>query len=137
MLVVVLTLKKKSEQERQALASQRSTANTIRPFLGGGRTAEPGYERRPWHTDSRHRFMILALEGVRRELISRRKFYELSRLAELDRDEADVFLSAVDSDAADRDVNKKSVPKGRFFFSSRRRHTRWNCDWSSDVCSSD
>src|SRR5689334_3211137 len=25
----------------------------------------------------------------------------------------------------------------RFFFSSRRRHTSWNCDWSSDVCSSD
>src|SRR5689334_25221439 len=24
-----------------------------------------------------------------------------------------------------------------FFMSSRRRHTRWNCDWSSDVCSSD
>src|SRR6267143_4465676 len=24
-----------------------------------------------------------------------------------------------------------------FFFSSRRRHTRWNWDWSSDVCSSD
>src|SRR5260370_26720540 len=24
-----------------------------------------------------------------------------------------------------------------FFFSSRRRHTRFNCDWSSDVCSSD
>src|SRR5438309_3975907 len=24
-----------------------------------------------------------------------------------------------------------------FFFSSRRRHTRWNCDWSSHVCSSD
>src|SRR3989338_1455398 len=24
-----------------------------------------------------------------------------------------------------------------FFFSSRRRHTRWNCAWSSDVCSSD
>src|SRR5689334_24183227 len=24
-----------------------------------------------------------------------------------------------------------------FFFSSGRRHTRWNCDWSSDVCSSD
>src|SRR5689334_25103479 len=24
-----------------------------------------------------------------------------------------------------------------FFFSSRRRHTRWICDWSSDVCSSD
>src|SRR5690625_6374245 len=26
---------------------------------------------------------------------------------------------------------------GAFFFSSRRRHTRWPRDWSSDVCSSD
>src|SRR2546430_13034827 len=24
-----------------------------------------------------------------------------------------------------------------FFFSSRRRHRRFDCDWSSDVCSSD
>src|SRR2546430_12310776 len=24
-----------------------------------------------------------------------------------------------------------------FIFSSRRRHTRFDCDWSSDVCSSD
>src|SRR6266481_6706260 len=24
-----------------------------------------------------------------------------------------------------------------FFFASRSRHTSWNCDWSSDVCSSD
>src|SRR2546430_12555477 len=28
-------------------------------------------------------------------------------------------------------------PKRNFFFSSRRRHTRFDCDWSSDVCSSD
>src|SRR5439155_15176377 len=27
--------------------------------------------------------------------------------------------------------------KPHFFFSSRRRHTRWPRDWSSDVCSSD
>src|SRR5207237_5735601 len=26
---------------------------------------------------------------------------------------------------------------GIFFFSSRRRHTSFKCDWSSDVCSSD
>src|SRR5688572_31500731 len=26
---------------------------------------------------------------------------------------------------------------GRFFFSSRRRYTRFDYDWSSDVCSSD
>src|SRR5256886_8319713 len=31
----------------------------------------------------------------------------------------------------------KSVMCGFFFFSSRRRHTRFDCDWSSDVCSSD
>src|SRR2546430_14005505 len=29
------------------------------------------------------------------------------------------------------------MPSGVFFFSSRRRHTRFDCDWSSDVCSSD
>src|SRR2546430_11207891 len=28
-------------------------------------------------------------------------------------------------------------PSRRFFLSSRRRHTRFDCDWSSDVCSSD
>src|SRR2546430_8734973 len=28
-------------------------------------------------------------------------------------------------------------PRSFFFFSSRRRHTRFDCDWSSDVCSSD
>ena len=27
--------------------------------------------------------------------------------------------------------------RGFFFFSSRRRHTRYWRDWSSDVCSSD
>src|SRR5690348_12182132 len=30
-----------------------------------------------------------------------------------------------------------SRPLLYFFFSSRRRHTRWTGDWSSDVCSSD
>src|SRR5205085_4856090 len=29
------------------------------------------------------------------------------------------------------------IPTASFFFSSRRRHTRFDCDWSSDVCSSD
>src|SRR5690606_40443174 len=30
-----------------------------------------------------------------------------------------------------------SACSGLFFFSSRRRHTRFSRDWSSDVCSSD
>src|SRR2546427_10307204 len=31
----------------------------------------------------------------------------------------------------------QGVANPNFFFSSRRRHTRFDCDWSSDVCSSD
>src|SRR5690625_4477977 len=31
----------------------------------------------------------------------------------------------------------ESSDVSKFFFSSRRRHTRWPRDWSSDVCSSD
>src|SRR5256886_5421434 len=36
-------------------------------------------------------------------------------------------------------INKMLTSLGYFvfFFSSRRRHTRFDCDWSSDVCSSD
>src|SRR2546430_6854871 len=35
------------------------------------------------------------------------------------------------------DVLLKFAILKSFFFSSRRRHTRFDCDWSSDVCSSD
>src|SRR5256886_11692166 len=34
-------------------------------------------------------------------------------------------------------VNQNMRVSISFFFSSRRRHTRFDCDWSSDVCSSD
>src|SRR5260370_6002243 len=36
-----------------------------------------------------------------------------------------------------REVVAPTVTELVFFFSSRRRHTRFKCDWSSDVCSSD
>src|SRR5947207_8287523 len=35
------------------------------------------------------------------------------------------------------DTLKVKIISVTFFFSSRRRHTRSLCDWSSDVCSSD
>src|SRR5690348_9594360 len=36
------------------------------------------------------------------------------------------------------EMSRKTRAEGQeFFFSSRRRHTRWTGDWSSDVCSSD
>src|SRR5256885_13143985 len=34
-------------------------------------------------------------------------------------------------------VRRKEIEAYVFFFSSRRRHTRLQGDWSSDVCSSD
>src|SRR5437870_11424919 len=36
-----------------------------------------------------------------------------------------------------RALEPYELPGVLFFFSSRRRHTRWPRDWSSDVCSSD
>src|SRR6266508_1611515 len=36
-----------------------------------------------------------------------------------------------------RPLGYRVRPPPLFFFSSRRRHTRWPRDWSSDVCSSD
>src|SRR5439155_7575630 len=37
----------------------------------------------------------------------------------------------------DRTMFRGHAVEYLFFFSSRRRHTRWPRDWSSDVCSSD
>src|SRR2546430_9216669 len=34
-------------------------------------------------------------------------------------------------------IHQRLLSFASFFFSSRRRHTRFDCDWSSDVCSSD
>src|SRR5260370_10144558 len=43
------------------------------------------------------------------------------------------------SEETNRKIEIESVMSSvsSFFFSSRRRHTRFKCDWSSDVCSSD
>src|SRR5438034_1402711 len=41
------------------------------------------------------------------------------------------------TDIAGDPVLYGNLPPRDFFFSSRRRHTRSLCDWSSDVCSSD
>src|SRR2546430_10063207 len=48
-------------------------------------------------------------------------------------------LVACSSEIAQRNRRNGHCGRGSrfFFFSSRRRHTRFDCDWSSDVCSSD
>src|SRR2546430_10732634 len=35
------------------------------------------------------------------------------------------------------ELYKRAIYSILYFFSSRRRHTIFDCDWSSDVCSSD
>src|SRR5689334_20205174 len=44
-------------------------------------------------------------------------------------------MSQIVASRSSRSSCKAIIASG--FLSSRRRHTRWNCDWSSDVCSSD
>src|SRR5256886_9701270 len=38
---------------------------------------------------------------------------------------------------SERSVLERDLALLKVFFSSRRRHTIFDCDWSSDVCSSD
>src|SRR5437762_1771901 len=45
-------------------------------------------------------------------------------------------ISKIKSQKENKKKNDNNI-KYRFFFSSRRRHTRYIGDWSSDVCSSD
>src|SRR2546430_6121487 len=49
----------------------------------------------------------------------------------------DVHADAVPEHGDDERAGRTGARVGIFFFSSRRRHTRFDCDWSSDVCSSD
>jgi Zn-dependent peptidase ImmA (M78 family)/transcriptional regulator with XRE-family HTH domain len=112
----LLNLRLLSEEERQVLASQRSVANAIRPLFGGEVTTESrerGAAQRAWRNDSRHRFMHLALECVRRELISRRKFAELCDLAGVDSEEADALLAAIAGGDAEGRPSDNDQPKGR------------------------
>src|SRR5256886_5711956 len=55
-------------------------------------------------------------------------------------------MGGLSGQATDIDIHAREILRMReitnqllakLFFSSRRRHTRFDCDWSSDVCSSD
>src|SRR2546430_4382985 len=47
------------------------------------------------------------------------------------------MINDYSDDGNSRFVGHEMLHSVFFFFSSRRRHTRFDCDWSSDVCSSD
>src|SRR6266571_2014329 len=50
---------------------------------------------------------------------------------------SEVLRTFTDSAPATLAMLQPAPGERSFFFSSRRRHTRLTCDWSSDVCSSD
>src|SRR5215510_15922488 len=68
------------------------------------------------------------------------KLIQASAVLDLTEDDFDFLRSNKVWIATDRSRVRRCVEAcvyGFFFFSSRRRHTRWPRDWSSDVCSSD
>ena len=101
-----------SKDERAALAEMRHRAAAIWSMFGGSTPGAEGNRERAataWQRDSRHRFVHLALECARRELISRRKFDELRRLVGVADDEAEALLRTIEPfDTADR-----HPPQGR------------------------
>src|SRR5438034_2628839 len=48
-----------------------------------------------------------------------------------------IFFTDERAVSPDHELSNYRIARQEFFFSSRRRHTRSLCDWSSDVCSSD
>src|SRR5690348_2065408 len=66
------------------------------------------------------------------------KLIQASAVLDLTEDDFDFLTSNKVWIATDRSRARRCVEACvYFFFSSRRRHTRWTGDWSSDVCSSD
>src|SRR4051812_28250322 len=88
---------------------------------------------RPWDGDAEEKLLSDALDQV--ELADKLGFHSVWEvehhfLEEYSHSSAsEVFLAAASQ-------RTEQIRLG-FFFSSRRRHTRLTCDWSSDVCSSD
>jgi Zn-dependent peptidase ImmA (M78 family)/DNA-binding XRE family transcriptional regulator len=90
----VLNLKLVSEEERVQLAAQKDTANAVMRMLGPELHAR-GSGREPF----RHQFVLLGLEALRREVISRRKFYELCALAQIPISEVEELTATVESES--------------------------------------
>src|SRR5205085_7269839 len=57
---------------------------------------------------------------------------------EFDRDQRDIGMQPTQERRVSLVlVERDDLAETTFFFPSRRRHTSFDCDWSSDVCSSD
>ncbi len=97
----LLNLKLLTEEERAALAEQKEAGASIMRFLG----PEPD-AKAPGHKPFRHQLVLLAIEALRREVISRAKLRELCDLAQVQPGEFSALLATVEREP-------ETGPKGR------------------------
>jgi Zn-dependent peptidase ImmA (M78 family)/DNA-binding XRE family transcriptional regulator len=97
----LLNLKLVTEEERLELAQQKEAAADIMRFLG----PEPD-AKVPGHKPFRHQLVLLGVEALRREVISRAKLRELCDLAQVQPGEFKAFVATVEQEP-------DKAPKGR------------------------
>jgi Zn-dependent peptidase ImmA (M78 family)/DNA-binding XRE family transcriptional regulator len=97
----LLNLKLVTEEERAGLAEQKEAGASIMRFLG----PEPD-AKAPGHKPFRHQLVLLAVEALRREVISRAKLRELCDLAQVQPGEFKTLLATVAQEP-------EKGPKGR------------------------
>jgi Zn-dependent peptidase ImmA (M78 family)/DNA-binding XRE family transcriptional regulator len=97
----LLNLKLVTEEERAGLSQQKEAAAGIMRFLG----LEPD-AKAPGHKPFRHQLVLLGVEALRREVISRAKLRELCDLAQVQRGQVKALLATVEQES-------EEGPKGR------------------------
>ena len=88
----MLNLKLVTEEERVALVQQKEAATSTMRFLG----LEPdaSLSRQPF----RHQLALLAVEALRREVISRAKLREICGLAQVQSEEFNALVATVEQE---------------------------------------
>jgi Zn-dependent peptidase ImmA (M78 family)/DNA-binding XRE family transcriptional regulator len=97
----LLNLKLLTEEERARLADQKEAGTSIVRFLG----PEPD-AKAPGHKPFRHQLVLLGVEALRREVISRAKLRELCDLAQVQPGEFNALLATIEQEP-------EKGPKGR------------------------
>ena len=102
----LLNLKLVTEEERVALLQQKDTAASIMRFVG----PEPdAVQRKPF----RHQLALLAVEALRREVISRAKLREICDLAQVQPKEFEALIATVAQEPEKGPKGRRAhVPRG-------------------------
>jgi len=103
----LLNLKLVTDEERVALLQQKDTAASIMRFVG----PEPDASRS--RKSFRHQLALLAVEALRREVISRAKLREICDLAQVPPDEFEALVATVEHEPEKGPKGRRAhVPRG-------------------------